>query len=380
MTIIFEPQCYGFEHVSFNSSFLKMLLLTDKDENFLFVSEKSHFNSVKDEMNLSGKNNRFSFFEINKISRKGSLVKKFLNEFFLHKKAFQLAKKYKSKKIIFSSVTKFGLLSLSLLTFIYRKNVFVIPHSILEDFINSKTLNLFLSVLFPKRVNYIVLGEAIKENFLKFKPKLSENFFSIDMPYIYKKNIFHHTPNTKLNFSFLGVGHKQKGIEKFLMLYNSINEDPKYKNTADFTINGHIPDFQILTKFQNTNIKLIGGEKPVSMNDYIKQFEQIDFAIFLHDKDSYNLRASGVFFDAINFNKPIISLRNTYFEYYFKKYGDIGYLCNDLNEVINTIKSLLINRNINYKQQQNNIAKLKKDLTIKEIAKKMCYILNSERF
>ena len=105
----------------------------------------------------------------------------------------------------------------------------------------------------------------------------------------------------------------------------------------------------------------------------------MDYAVFLHEKESYYLRASGVFFDAINYNKPIISIKNSYFEYYFNKYGNIGYLCNDINEMFNIMKLILTNKEkANYMQQTKNINFLKNDLSIKKIAKKICYIYMKE--
>jgi hypothetical protein len=55
----------------------------------------------------------------------------------------------------------------------------------------------------------------------------------------------------------------------------------------------------------------------------------------------YKYLASGAVFDAINAEKPIIALRNDYFEYLFSKFGAFGYLADSIDDMADIIRGLL---------------------------------------
>ena len=82
--------------------------------------------------------------------------------------------------------------------------------------------------------------------------------------------------------------------------------------------------------------------------------------------------------DSIAFIKPIIALKHQYFNYLFRKAGNIGFLCNDIEEL-----NLLVNRIIRkdkellsqYQSQQDNLKKLMKSHSVCEIENKLLTIL-----
>jgi hypothetical protein len=100
--------------------------------------------------------------------------------------------------------------------------------------------------------------------------------------------------------------------------------------------------------------------------------KKINYALFFHKRDNYRLSASGVFFDAISYLKPIIALRNPFFEYYFQIMGDIGYLCDSYEEMENLILKIVENKpNERYLKQQKNILNGRKKLNFQNIAEKL---------
>ena len=136
---------------------------------------------------------------------------------------------------------------------------------------------------------------------------------------------------------------------------------------------GHIPEEETDEGLEiGENSLLIASETPLSQEDYMEYMEKIDYALFLHKPDAYRFAASGVFFDAVSYLKPIIAIENPLFRYYFDLMGDIGYLCKDYEEmgdlVIKIIKTPDKKR---YRQQQLNIQRGKEKISIEMIAKKM---------
>lgn len=66
---------------------------------------------------------------------------------------------------------------------------------------------------------------------------------------------------------------------------------------------------------------------------------RLDYALFLYPPEEYELTASGSILEAINYEKPILSLRNDYFGYLFEKFGAFGVLFNSVDEMIAALSS-----------------------------------------
>ena len=77
------------------------------------------------------------------------------------------------------------------------------------------------------------------------------------------------------------------------------------------------------------------------------------------------------------FGKPGIYLRNDYIEYYFSKMGNIGYLCDTYEELLEVIEKISLNfPEQEYKIQVLNIQNGRKLLMPKQISLKLSRILS----
>ncbi len=102
--------------------------------------------------------------------------------------------------------------------------------------------------------------------------------------------------------------------------------------------------------------------------DYENAISSLHYILFFYPNSMYRYIASGAFFDAISFEKPIIAIRNSFFEYYFNRYGEIGYLCDNLEEMSYYLSNINHER---YKLQLQNIKQAKKDLSLENISKRL---------
>jgi len=76
----------------------------------------------------------------------------------------------------------------------------------------------------------------------------------------------------------------------------------------------------------------------------------------LYPNSSYELIASGAVLDAINIKKPILALKNNYFNYLFDKFGAFGYLAESVQELILIIETIeKKNRIFDFDTIQNNL-------------------------
>ena len=62
--------------------------------------------------------------------------------------------------------------------------------------------------------------------------------------------------------------------------------------------------------------------------------------MLLYNRESYKLTASGAILEAIWNLKPIFAIKNAYFEYLFNKFGNIGELFDDVENLSNYLNNL----------------------------------------
>lgn len=357
MIIICEPQCIGFEHAEFNASLIKIVQHAYPNKKILFLSESEHLRYVKNILETN--NEKIKFMEI-KIPPRRFNLKRFPSEFKIVKNVFNLSTTIKADRILFSSITSPILISIKILIQRFKGiRIMLIPHSLLE-LINSRIpllpietifwLNFWISFFNTPNLTYLILGPSIKESLIQKMPHLKKYLISIDLPCLFKnQEIKKYKKNDILKFGFLGVGKKSKGIDIFIKLAHDVqkqNEKPK------FIVIGHI----IEGSYEKSYVCIPSPKLPLKQEKYNEYIQEIDYAIFLYKKDSYKLTASGALFDAFSHLKPVIVLRNPFFEYYFDKMGDIGYLCDDYEELRDLIINIINNPpNERYINQQKNI-------------------------
>lgn len=377
LIIICEPQCTGFEHTEVNAALILAVSYAYPGEKILFLAEEEHLKLV----NKRFQNNKsVNFLAINIPPRHTPNLRRLSLEMGLCKEVFNLAQKYQTTKVLFSSVTSPGLMAIKFYLRKYKNlKCVVIPHGILETIIRRPCLRpweLFFwfrfSLLFANldRIHYLVLGESIQKELVRLFPQLEGKVSYIDHPYFYESEETNTPKDNIIRFGAFGVGHREKGTELFFQLAKEIH-DMKLNCKVEFILVGHITDENLKT-ISLDPLLVPSPNKPLDRAEFKYYANLVDYAVFFYKPSSYRLKASGALFDAFSFIKPIIALRNLFFEYYFQKMGDIGYLCNNYDEMKNVIVDIINNRNKNhYELQRNNIIKGRKELSISKIGRYM---------
>jgi glycosyltransferase involved in cell wall biosynthesis len=380
MIIIFEPQCVGFEHVEFNAAFIIVVGNAFKDERILFAAEFEHLNHVK--KILENNSVDIDYKELKVPKRSLSDFFRFPLEFTNVMNIFNLAKELKSTNIIFSSVRSSTLISIKLLIRFHKRiRVLTVLHGFLNYIFNQPVtptefifwVKFSLKFFNSKRLTYLVLGDYIKKDIIKELPNVNPYLDSIEMPCLYKSyQLTYLDSNRKIIFGYLGIVHDLKGVDVFFNLSDEINRG---KNNAEFIVIGHVSDDFV--KKLPKSVFVPSPEFPLSVEEYEYYIQSVDYVIFAYEKKYYRLRASATLFDAFSYIKPIIALRNPYFEYYFEKMGDIGYLCDSYEELKELVSEIIKKRpNERYLDQQRNILKGRNEFSFKELAEKLARTWN----
>lgn len=375
-TILVEPLCTDFEHVSFNTAILQMLKETYPNNHFLFLFDTRYRIELNKEVIA---NSQLQIEHINIANRNSRSTDRIITDFLVVLKAIRIAQR-RNAFLIFTSSNITSLISAHLLARIYPKvKILFVFHSVLEDLGRRTHLHPIKELPFntkfwiPRLINrnifYLLLGEHILRNVLHLYPQLANTLIAIDPPYIFKSSQTYGIDHKDtLRFGALGVGHMNKGTDIFFELAKH-QPNKQSQNKNEFVLVGHITD-QVLKKRYAKNVRILSNA-PLSETEYEQGVKDIDYAVFCYHRDSYRFTASAAFLDAISFAKPIIAIKNPFFNYYFRLLGKIGYLCNTLEEMICLINHPQIRDNKNYLGMVNNILTNRQQIGLSNIGMKL---------
>lgn len=353
MILAYEPFLTGLEHLGFNSMFLEIVSKCFSDDEIVFYAEKGHVAEITKLNKYS--NVHFEELDVvpadNKIK---ALVKEFKNEKYL-------AKKYKNRVdriIIFNSHPH--TMYFAKRFFGNRKISFVV-HGSLEEILKKKHIwqvGYYNKFAFNYKNNsnyqYIVLGDSIRKNALEYLPFIAEQLVAIPHPIF--SNSYENkerTTNDKLQIGTIGTGSLEKHSELLFEL-EKILEENKIRNIELYHIGGYLN----IIPPENTSVIVCGGVKEkLSQEEYTKRINDLDMLLFFFDKNSYKLTASGALADAINFKKPIIAIKNDYFQNIFDTVGRFGYLVEDFDELVKIVLDLSKDdHKIDYEEMEKNLS------------------------
>lgn len=217
-------------------------------------------------------------------------------------------------------------------------------------------------------IKYLLLSENNRYNLIKKYPKLKPYTGVIGLPYNFFRD-YDYKPfkGGRVRFGIFGYTHKGKGGDLLFKLAEEIKKNQKIGN-AEFVLIGSIYGNDISV---NDSVEILSRNKPLSRNEFDKYAKEIDYAIYFYPPYSYQFTTSGAFFDSISYKKPVIVFRNDFFKQYFDLAGDIGYMCNDYNDMIDTVSKIALVPPVKeYAKHFQNINKIRKILSIESLAEK----------
>jgi hypothetical protein len=382
--IICEPQCIGFEHSDVNAALLENILNIHNP--VIFIAESSHIDFIKKSLKKDSLN-KIEFIEIIVPNKNLPDIYKLPLELTLLKNVFRIAKLKNINHYFFTSITSTALQVLKIYIFFNKKMYMnVILHGNLEG-LNAKIsyrpwvyifwIKHSLLFLNSHNLKIIVLGEHIKLMLGHMYPKINNYIYFLNMPYFFRCDHYNIPLSNVLVFGFLGVASEKKGATDFMQIATEFSNN-KFHNKSVFKLIGHITDSNLNHDHFYECVKPTTiSNKPLTIESFINEAKAIDYSVFCFPDSAYQLSCSATFFDAISFIKPIIAIKTPFFEFYFKKFGDIGYLCENIEEMKCLISSLLTNFDKKrYDRQCQNILLSRHEIGLTTTTKQIKNILN----
>jgi hypothetical protein len=382
MIFFSELQMQGDKHVNVNSSLLNIIKDSFPNEIISLICDDFHYSEISKYIINKDTIEKYLFpYTGSKELRKVFIPHKVLRECFLIYKVYQLAKLNNSKCVIFASVFPFTGVFLNLVSFIFKQKTLVALHGdigVLKIKRKKITTSLFKSSIKhflkyrSKHIRLIIYGETIAIELAQLNKKyIRKNDILIDHPCNFDAIFEKESNNTKIVISNIGVGIINKNSQNIFELANALSAEIT-NHKLEFKQIGNIS--KEVLKYQNQYVTILNNNHFLPFEIFKQNIINSNYFIFFFKKNTlYDLCPSGTFFDAIKYEKPIIAFKTSYFEYYFKKLGNIGYLCDDLNEMESVIKKILNSNTNEYSVQVANLKKAKELLSHKNILQSFNY-------
>ncbi|KAF2513537.1 glycosyltransferase family protein [Flavobacterium foetidum] len=359
-------------HEQFNSSLIVICnLLFDNVE--CCTSKSSWKNSLKLIKNRNLQNVEYRKLFVVAGSNKINWIIRYLTSALQNIRFLLLVPK--DAVLIFPFNNIFSLRILNFLNRFFKKKVVIFCHGEMEGLLGANEHSGFLAralynmlnnfftnqkVKIADNVYFVVFGDKIESNIKSIinEDKI-ENFISIDHPYLFDgkfKQLNKTDKLNKLNLGTVGVLNRAKGVDSLLHFVDLLS--PLVRDFVNVSAVGKIEiDIEELKK--RNILYLLQNGAIISRETYDAKINELDFILFFYSQDSYKITASGAIMDAIKMEKPIIALKNDYFEYLFNKFGAFGYLFDTIDEMVNTVEKIAsgkIKDNFNFEQIKNNFS------------------------
>ncbi len=378
MIIFAELQMQGDKHVHVNSGLLNIIVSTFNNQDVVVFSDSKHKYELLKYVKCN-KGLKFITFQYTGLKelRKSATIAKVIRESYLACKIFLAAKKNKSEVVIFASAFPFTALVLNFFSWLFNQRTIIAFHGdigVLNLKRNKITTIIFkyvIKLFFRTRQDNLFAlfyGKTIAEELFRAFPSFnSRNIITIDHPYNYdsKLVIDDSGKDNSIVIANIGTGLMNKNSH---LLYQ-LAEVQKHNidgNKVKFIQVGNVSED--VMSFSNEYVDILNSNEFIPFDVFERNLMKADYFIYFFKKSSYyDFCPSGTFFDAIKYRKPIISLRNPFFEYYFNELGNIGYLCNTVEEMNELINQILLQSDDLYNEQVLALTEAVEKLSIQNI-------------
>jgi hypothetical protein len=287
-------------------------------------------------------------------------------------------------KIIFTSLLPFQYFFVALISRFFSIKFLIFMHGELGYLVKPKGTGQIIGKYFilsafkllnQNRVQLVAIGLPIATNLIFRFPYL-KNIITIELP---PNGDSFRSVEIKKNNS---IGTKKIGI--FGTLSSSKNSEKIYELASkikwrDLNITGSLCTIGLsdgsfhfgASKHVEHVFRGNLGEDHISWDIFSSEFQKLDAALFFYDTSkNYSLIPSGVLYDCIHWGIPILSLGNDNFSLYFKKYGDLGIIAKNINE-LSDFASLILSNNLNLDYYKFNLNIAKTDMSLKNFEDKL---------
>lgn len=373
---IIDTVARGPFHEVFNAALLAMCLrLCDHAEYHCHPSQRRCIERLLERHGCAAELARVSFRKVRVVGREGPAGWVCRYAAAALRSGWRLVRSRSGELVVFNYNNPLALPLLDLLNRFLHRRVMIVCHGELEllagrhpwwrasGWFARILRRMFGRVRLGRSLRFCVLGESILRN---LRPYLSEAnaplFFAIDHPGFFDEKPAESQPHDTLRVGTVGQLTPAKGLERLLGLSKRI--------PVPLTVVGRTCGFRDHARWPE--VRFAAGAE----NGFIprERFEQeaaaLDYILFAYDPEGYRLTASGAILDALNLGKPVITLRNDYFDGVLRL--PVGYVVDDMEEMAALIRRLAAEYPAGTDPQfAENIARLRREFAVETVAERL---------
>jgi len=345
LILLGEPQCWDFEHPGVNASLIGTALLAYPGSRILFLAEESHIGRVREllETEVHPEGPPLAWKSILIPPRRARTFRRLGREWSALRRILTTAAREGASVIIITSASELGFFFLKILLAFSTRRVPVVAvlHGVLATLVPGaprkrwgalRGMRLVFRLPHPTQLSYLAFGPSILRSLAEIQPTAARHTIAIELPCSWSVHSMPSLPRARpepVCFGYFGVsGGRGKGFDRFVRLAEEIRAR---RTGADFTMVGHLSSQEDRIRFGPLFPN--APATPLSHAAYGERAAQLTYAVSITDPEVYRIVASTAFLDALSFVKPGIYLRNLYIEECFRQMGDIGFLCDSVDEI-----------------------------------------------
>jgi len=191
----------------------------------------------------------------------------------------------------------------------------------------------------PRRFRFLVLEDSIRDELARLAPAAAARTDVLTLPV--NLGEIAQVPDTPLaapvQIGFVGQATGPKGITAFLETARLFKA--RYGDRVGFHLVGRAMAGADLGPFAVLDSPVSSDHLP--REEFLRRLASLHFVFSPYQHGYYNLSASGALLDAITWLKPIVATRMPVVTAMFERYGDIGYICDDLGGMQGVLDSVL---------------------------------------
>jgi hypothetical protein len=348
MILLCELSFVGRSHVPFNAGLLATIRAAFPKSDLSFFGDAGHIEELKKEVGQPLACS-IAWREILPPASGTVYVKRFFRELSVIRRLFMILTQDSTSRLLLTSAYPSTVLALKVAQCFHSKQtpVQVVLHGLsgvvgkrykrpIRRFQDMKTA---LTLLGNNNIQYLVLEQSICDKVLQNLSCLSGKIETFEHPISPNEGATQAIDLVEpIRFGFLGLADRAKGFPLFVELADHVTA--RYERRAEFHAIGHLPVNGTLVNGTEA-LATKPGTTHMSREKFLRSVRSLHFVVLPHEAASYALTASGVFLDAIAWEKPVIARRMPIFEAMFEKHGDIGYLFDEDKELKDVVERIV---------------------------------------
>jgi hypothetical protein len=187
----------------------------------------------------------------------------------------------------------------------------------------------------PPPVYIVALELGMKEAIADSLPAVAPAIVTLEHPILCSEWAASRpsAPTGKVKIGFVGHARRAKGFDLFVELARRCSRDD-----IEFHVIGHSsPETDHL---DTSKLARMPSRMPLLRDEYLAALEAVDLVCLPLPGHVYDFTGSGTVSDAIAALKPLILLRNRTMEAIFARYGPIGWLADDRDDLFRLVGTL----------------------------------------